>query len=210
MTTNTCVCTQRHGGEEIRERFRAETGAAEAAGGGGSEGRKGLTARAGIGRPAALRSSGSAGQRQTQGQREGARGGSSPSSRSAAAQRGAARSGAAAEQAEPLRLTDHAELRDDLAVRVGEDREAELRAALARADVLDPLDMGVHVVAADGAELHVALRELADVLRDSAELGRADGGEIRRVREQDAWRSSAAASTAPSRVSGARKPRRDW
>ena len=128
-----------------------------------------------------------------------------------------------------LLRVDHAELRDDLAARVGNDRKAKLRAALARANILDPLDMRVHIVAAnakkkprgkreqkceqkcernvpgncaenrsgnasakrakaapDRAELHVALRELADVLGYSAELGRADGGEVRRVREEDA------------------------
>lgn len=72
-------------------------------------------------------------------------------------------------------------------------------------DVLDPLVVVLEAVGGDADELHVALREVRGPViqcpwsgialcfanstnlppRDLSELGRADGGEVTRVREED-------------------------
>ncbi len=114
------------------------------------------------------------------------------------------------------RRTDHAQHRNELAGRVCDDGKAKFSASLGGADVLDPLDVRVDIVAADRAQLDVALVEFFHILGHGAKLGRADRREVRRVREQDACGPASragklkAAPLAGSRPTGATGSWRRW
>nr|POE53603.1 serine--trna ligase, mitochondrial [Quercus suber] len=84
---------------------------------------------------------------------------------------------------EVLRV-DHVVEEGDLAVRVGDDGEREARARQL-VDVLDPARVRAQVVGAQPDHLHVARLELAPQLREGAQLRRAHGCVVRRVREED-------------------------
>ena len=191
-----------------------------------TESKRRRTARAGIGSPAALRSSGSAhthtrsleryhhhhvssallllllssgssrrsGGSSSSGGSSGSSsssGGSSSSGSGSSGSSGSATLRRSPPASQPRSLaargrTDHAEHGDKLAGGVSDDGETELGAALGRADILDPLDVRVDIVAADRAQLDVALRKLLHVLGYRPELGRADRREVRGVGEQNA------------------------
>ena len=68
-------------------------------------------------------------------------------------------------------------------VGIGEDGKVD-RGVLGLVDVLDPVAVRVERIDADGDRLHAALGELALERGGLAQLGGADRGEVRGVREQ--------------------------
>lgn len=86
-----------------------------------------------------------------------------------------------------LLFVNHAETDGQIALGIGNDRigEGAGNVQAVRLDVVHPVHVLLDLVHRVGEQLAVALLELRIVDGDAAQLGRADGREVGRMREQD-------------------------
>jgi len=73
----------------------------------------------------------------------------------------------------------------NISLGVGNDGVGELREVVVGLDVINPADVGLHLVTGEGDQLDAPLGELPAEFLHAAQLGGADRGEVGRVGEED-------------------------